>query len=199
MWSGGLLLRWNAVELEWRASHKDHKLSVLVLNGWICCHSLGFPFANGGAYFPFTFDDFDLLMECKLVSKHLKQLGCRAARGKREQTVSEAQGGILPPPLWDTVSWWMDCPSAFACGAFYFTNSGDGLINSLTAVTELRSASRGSGTAPLALYHIPIVFFPIVPDGPSEPRESKGASRTYLWCSYEVEETGFEPVFTSLY
>lgn len=62
----------------------------------------------------------------------------------------------------------MDGPSAFACGAFYFINSGDGLINSLAAVSELRSADHGSGTVPLALYHIPIVFFPVVPDRPSE-------------------------------
>lgn len=120
VWSGGPLLRWNAVELEWRAAHKDHKLSVLVWKGWICCHSLGFPFANGGAYFPFTFDDFDLWMECKLFSQHLKQLGCRAARGTGRNPATSTLRYI----------WWMGGPSAFACGAFYFINSGDGLINS---------------------------------------------------------------------
>lgn len=97
MLSGGLLLWGKAVELKSCCSQRLQAVSVLVLKGWICCSSLGFPFANGGAYFPFTFDSFDLLMECKLFSKSLKQLGCGAAQGKsanisgRNPTISTLQ------------------------------------------------------------------------------------------------------------
>jgi len=103
-------------------------------------------------------------MECKLFSQHLKQLGYRAARGTGKNPATSTLRYI----------WWVDGLSAFACGAFYFINSGDGLINSLAAVSELRSADHGSGTVPLALYTSLLYSFPLFQMGHLRPRESNG-------------------------